>query len=143
MTTPQNPVRASPRIVLVYDDECPMCDAWCRMVRIRESVGTLQLVNARVPGPEVDEITRRGLDIDEGMVLIVDDALFYGADAIHAICLMSTAAGVFNRFNHWVFRSPGRARWLYPVLREMRGVALRLLRKTRINNLGVAGRERF
>ena len=26
-------------ILLVYDEECPLCDAYCRMVRIRESVG--------------------------------------------------------------------------------------------------------
>jgi hypothetical protein len=31
-------------ILLVYDKECPLCDAYRRMVRIRESVGTLRLV---------------------------------------------------------------------------------------------------
>jgi predicted DCC family thiol-disulfide oxidoreductase YuxK len=31
-------------ILLVYDKECPLCDAYCR---IRESIGTLRLVNAR------------------------------------------------------------------------------------------------
>lgn len=44
-------------ILLVYDTECPLCDAYCRMVRIRESVGTLRLVNARDAGAVMDEIT--------------------------------------------------------------------------------------
>ena len=43
----------------------------CRMVRIRESVGALRLVNARDAGSVMDEVTRKGLDIDQGMVLKV------------------------------------------------------------------------
>jgi len=26
----------SREILLVYDEECPLCDAYCRMVRIRD-----------------------------------------------------------------------------------------------------------
>lgn len=39
----------SREILLVYDEECPLCDAYCRMIRVRESVGVLRLVNAREP----------------------------------------------------------------------------------------------
>lgn len=130
-------------ILLVYDRQCPACDAFCRLVRIRETVGELRLVDARAGGPAMDEITRRGLDIDEGMVLIMDDALYYGADAIHALALIGTRSGVFNRVNHWIFRSRRRARLLYPILRSMRNLLLKILRRTRINNLGLAGRDRF
>src|SRR5258708_22757315 len=72
-------------ILLVYDKECPLCDAYCRMVRVRESVGTLRLVNARDASTIMNEITSQGLDIDQGMVLKVEDALYYGADAIHVL----------------------------------------------------------
>lgn len=33
-------------VLLVYDEQCPFCDAYCRAVRIRESVGVLRLVDA-------------------------------------------------------------------------------------------------
>jgi len=33
-------------ILVVYDKECPVCDAYCHAVRIPESVGELRLVNA-------------------------------------------------------------------------------------------------
>jgi hypothetical protein len=50
--------------VLVIDDkQCPACDYYCNMVRIRASVGRLVLVDARDGGPVMDEITARGLDM--------------------------------------------------------------------------------
>jgi predicted DCC family thiol-disulfide oxidoreductase YuxK len=130
-------------ILLVYDRECPVCDAYCRMVRIRESVGVLRLVNARDASGIMDEITAKGLDIDEGMVLKFGNTLYYGADAIHVLSLMSTRSGVFNRFTYWIFRSKRLSTILYPLFRFFRNLLLKLLRKSRINNLGLPRRERF
>jgi predicted DCC family thiol-disulfide oxidoreductase YuxK len=133
----------SAEILLVYDRECPVCDAYCRMVRIRESVGALRLVNARDAGGIMDEITAKGLDIDEGMVLKFGNSLYYGADAIHVLSLMSSRSGVFNRLTYWIFRSKGLSTMLYPLFRFFRNLLLKLLRKSRINNLGLPRRERF
>ncbi|MGH8760366.1 MAG: DCC1-like thiol-disulfide oxidoreductase family protein [Burkholderiales bacterium] len=130
-------------ILLVYDKQCPVCDAYCRMVRIRESFGMLRLVNARDASAIMDEITARGLDIDEGMVLKVGSTLYYGAEAIHALSLMSSRSDVFNWFTFWIFRSKSLSAILYPLFRFFRNLLLKLLRKSRINNLGHPRRERF
>ena len=130
-------------ILLVYDKQCPACDFYCNLVRIRGSVGNLVLVDAREGGAVMDEITGAGLDIDEGMVLKVGDELFYGADAIHALAMMSTRSGVFNRIAYFAFRSPRVAAVLYPMLRACRNLLLKLLGKSRINNLGLADNARF
>jgi len=130
-------------ILLVYDEECPLCDAYCRMARIQQSIGSLRLVNARDDSSVMREVTREGMDIDQGMVLKVDDVLYYGADAIHALSLMSSGSGVFNRLNHWIFRSSARSRVIYPALRSCRNLLLKLLRRTKINNLQVPGVHRF
>ena len=130
-------------IYLVYDTECPACDQYCRLVRIRESAGELVLVDARAPGPLMDEITAAGLDIDQGMVLKLDHQLYYGADAIHMLALLGSPSGLFNRFNRRLFGSRHLSRVLYPLLRACRNLLLKILRKTRINNLGLKDRERF
>ncbi len=130
-------------ILLVYDEECPVCAAYCRMVRIRESVGRLRLVNARDASAVLKEITRQGLDIDQGMVLKVDNVLYYGSDAVHALSLMRSPSGVFNHVNHWVFQSQTRSRMLYPVLRSCRILLLKTLQKTKINNLGLPYNDHF
>ena len=130
-------------IFLVYDRQCPMCEYYCTLSRVRESAGRLVLVDARDGGPLMGEITAAGLDIDDGMVLKAGDRLYYGADAIHALSLMGTNSGVFNRVAYWTFRSRRVSRVLYPVLRAGRNLLLKLLGRTRINNLGRPGRDRF
>ena len=130
-------------ILLVYDKQCPVCDNYCRMARIRESVGDLKLVDARESSAVMDEITARGLDIDQGMVLKMGDRLYYGSDAIHALALISSRSGIFNRLNYWIFKSKSLSHILYPVLRFFRNLLLKLLGKTKINNLGLKDNYRF
>jgi len=130
-------------VLLVYDGECPACDNYCRVVRIREDVGRLVLVDAREDTPIMREITTAGLDIDDGMVLKLGDALYYGSDAIHMLAMIGSRSGLLNRLNFHLFRSPRVAAVLYPALRACRAVLLRLLGRTRINNLGLEDNTRF
>ncbi len=132
-----------PEILLVYDKECPACKAYCQIARIRESVGELKIVDARENSEVLKEITAQGLDIDQGMVLKMGEELYYGSDAINALALISSRSGVLNRLNYWIFKSKTVSSFLYPVLRYFRNLLLKMLGKTKINNLGVSGNERF
>lgn len=132
-----------PIIQLIYDTECPACDYYCHMVRIREDVGELQLIDAREDSAAMHEVTQRGLDIDQGIVLIVNDQLYYGADAVHVLSLLGTRSGVLNRINYWMFKSKRVSKLLYPMLRAMRNLLLKLLRKSKINNLGLQSNDKF
>jgi predicted DCC family thiol-disulfide oxidoreductase YuxK len=134
---------SSAEVFVVYDKECPACNYYCTMVRIRESVGRLVLVDARDGGPIMDEITAKRLDIDQGMVVKVGSELYYGSDAIHVLSLMGTNKGFFNRLAYWSFRSRAIAKVLYPILRACRNTLLKILGKTKINNMRVEGNERF
>lgn len=133
----------SNQIFLIYDKECPACNNYCQIVRIRESIGTLHILDARESSDIMDEITAHGLDIDQGMVLKVDDQLYYGADAIHTLALMSSRSNVLNRLNYWIFRSKTISYVLYPVLRLFRNMLLTLSGKTKINNLKKSHNSKF
>ena len=136
-------MKAEPEVLMIYDKQCPACDHYCNLVRIRESVGRLVLVDARLGGPVMDEITAARLDIDQGMVVKVGKELYYGADAMHALALMGTSRGFFNRIAYSAFRSRRISRILYPMLRACRNLLLKALGRTKINNLGVTGNDRF
>lgn len=120
---------------LVYDGECPVCRNYCRHIRLREAAGRLHLVDARQPGPLMDEITRARLDIDQGMVLKVRGRLYYGAVAMHMITLMSTRAGWFNRLSYLFFGTRLAARIFYPAGKAVRNLLLKLLGISYIRNL--------
>jgi predicted DCC family thiol-disulfide oxidoreductase YuxK len=134
---------AREEIFLVYDKQCPVCDNYCRLVHIRETVGELKLMDARESSAVMDEITVQGLDIDQGRVLKMGDRLYYGSDAIHALALISSRSGIFNRLNYWMFKSRTLSRIFYPVLRFFRNLLLKLLRRTKINNLRLENNDRF
>ena len=130
-------------ILLVYDKECPACNNYCQVLRIREGVGELNIINARENSAVMEEITAQGLDIDQGMVLKMGGQLYYGSDAIHALALISSRSGVFNRLNYWIFKSKTMSRFFYPLLRFCRNLLLKALGKTKINNLSIKGNDRF
>ena len=130
-------------ILLVYDRECPACNAYCQVVNIRESVGELRIVDARENSQIMEEITAQGLDIDQGMVLKMGGQLYYGADAIHALALIGSRSGIFNRINYWMFKSRTASSLLYPILRFFRNLLLKILGKSKINNLNTEGNEKF
>ncbi|NOT97654.1 MAG: DUF393 domain-containing protein [Sideroxydans sp.] len=120
---------------LVYDGECPVCKTYCKYIRIREAVGRLHLIDARHPSSLLDEITEAGLDIDQGMVLKFKGAVYYGADAIHILTLLSTPSGIFNRLNYYFFSSKIGAKIFYPMGKAFRTVLLKILGIQYIDNL--------
>lgn len=130
-------------ILLVYDKQCPACDFYCRRIDVHDSAGRLVRVDARDQTPIMAEISELGLDIDEGMVLKVGDRLYYGAEAINQLARLSSNKGFFNRFAAAIFRSPSVARAAYPILKACRNLLLKFLRRRRINNLQLPGKDRF
>lgn len=117
---------------LLYDGECPFCSRYVTHVRLREAAGPVILVNAREHPALVEEVQRQGYDIDTGMVLKLNGNYYHGADCIHALALLTTQSGWFNRLNALAFRSRTFARLAYPVLRAGRNFTLKLLGRARL-----------
>jgi len=130
-------------ILLIYDKECPACNNYCQMVQIKDTVGDLKIINARDSSNVMKEITEADLDIDQGMVLKLGGKLYYGSDAIHALALLSSRSGMFNRVNYWMFKSERVSKLLYPMLRSCRNLLLKGIGVSKINNLNKDGNDTF
>jgi predicted DCC family thiol-disulfide oxidoreductase YuxK len=128
--------QSKPDTWIVYDGQCPFCSRYVQLVRLRETLGQIKLVDAREGGPIVDEARAAGLDLDEGMVLKLDGRFYHGADCIHMLALLSTPSSWFNRVNAAVFRSRTASRLLYPALRAGRNAVLRMLGRSKLNPQG-------
>jgi predicted DCC family thiol-disulfide oxidoreductase YuxK len=127
METEGSQARQEPIAWIVYDGDCPFCSAYVKLIRLRESLGRVELVNARDGGPLVAEALAAGADLDQGMALKLDGRFYFGDECVHRLALLSTPSGLFNRVNARVFRSRAASRTLYPVLRAGRNAALKLL----------------
>lgn len=115
-------------ISVIYDGECPFCASYVSMMRLRQAVGPVDLVDARSGDPRVREVVRAGHDLDAGMVVLWQDEIFYGDRAVHLLATLSSeGGGPFNRLQRAVFANPRRAARLYPVLAFGRRLFLRLI----------------
>jgi len=114
-------------LTVVYDGDCPLCSAYVTQLRLKETAGGLELVDARQHPDTVEALDERGYSLDEGMVVIAGGNVYHGADAIHVLALMSSRRGWFNRLNYRVFRSRNLSAVLYPALVAGRRALLWLL----------------
>ena len=122
-----------PELVVVYDGLCPFCSAYIQMLRLKQSVRTVELIDARSRPEIVEEFAARGLDLDNGMSVIYGSRLYYGSDAVNVLSHLTTASGLVNRGVAFVLRNPATARTIYPVMRHGRALALTLLRRPSLN----------
>lgn len=113
-------------IRIVYDGDCPFCSAYARLARLRQR-HDVELVNAREARGLVRRLRRRGMDVDDGMIVLVDGEAHHGDDA--AAYLESAARGGPGGDGRSAGGGDGGGwiRRVYPLLYRLRGLALRLL----------------
>ncbi len=112
---------------VLYDGQCPFCARYATMIRLREAVGAVSLVDARTRPDCVAEMRARGLEINETMLVQYEGTAYVGGDAIHMIALLSAPSGLWNRLWAEVMKRRRLARLLYPALRMGRNLSLRLM----------------
>jgi len=126
-------------IWFVYDGDCPFCRTAASLYKVKEAVGKLHIIDARKEKnhPVVLEIIQKRLSLDEGMIIKFNNTYYHGADALHIMALLGSSSDLLNGINSLLFRSKSLSKLLYPLMRGMRNMALRIKGITPINNLAV------
>ncbi|MDI1227552.1 MAG: DCC1-like thiol-disulfide oxidoreductase family protein [bacterium] len=119
------------KIEILYDDQCPICRGYCTKVQLQAGAGALVLTDARKDGALMDEVTRQGLDIDEGMVVKIDGNIYYGSEAMRVLVPLTTAGPIERA----LFRTRRISALVYGFCKGVRNLLLRLLRIKKIENL--------
>ena len=114
--------------ILVYDEDCPVCTKYVRSFRLKEEGAVVNFVGARrSSNPILKELAEKNIDTQEGMVLITGDTTYHSAEAIHQLALLGSNTGFFNKINHAIFSSKKISHVLYPILKFLRSLLLKLL----------------
>lgn len=120
----QEPQYMSNTLYLIYDGECPLCRNSAQAIKIKESVGHLEIINARSSHPLVAEAIEKGFDLNEGIVVKHNDHYYSGADGIHFLALISSSSDLFNKINHAIFKYKWLSFIFYPLFRGVRNIIL-------------------
>ncbi|MFV0368680.1 MAG: DUF4166 domain-containing protein [Hyphomicrobiaceae bacterium] len=135
----------SRKITFIYDGDCPLCTSAALAARIKRDYGTLELLNARqaAEDPHVMEITRRGLDLDEGMAIIADGRIYHGREALSFMARYGKASNPIMASLRALFWSDTIAGLTYPWMRGTRNWLLRRRNKKPIDNLQLSAKPTF
>jgi predicted DCC family thiol-disulfide oxidoreductase YuxK len=129
----------------IYDGECPLCTSAAQALRIKRQLGALHLINARQNTHEelVAEVTNRGFDLDEGMVIYHQGQFYHGKEALKFMARHGSAKNVFSVFCKSLFGSNFVSGFSYPWLRGARNMLLRRKNVGRIDNLNLKDQPTF
>ena len=72
--------------IFVYDGECPFCNHFAELLEIKSKLNNIKILDGRKNLTLIKSLLDKGYDIDKGAILLKDEEIFHGADAINTIC---------------------------------------------------------
>ena len=109
----------------IYDGECPFCNHFAELLELKSNIYNIKIVDGRKNLSIIKPLFDRGYDIDKGAILLKDDDVFHGAEAINTICkkVKNPSSNLLKLLSN-TFKSNKRAVLLFPLLLRARRLAL-------------------
>ena len=117
---------------IIYDGDCPFCSKYVRLIQLKNTVGDVELINARSNTSLTEKLKKLSIDVNQGMVLIDDEDIYFAEDCVHRLALLSTSSTLFNRINKFIFKHKILSKLLYPIMKAGRNLILVLLQRKQI-----------
>ena len=101
----------------IYDGECPFCNNFAELLEIKSKIKNIQIIDGRKNLNIIRSLLEKGFDLDKGAILLKDDDIFHGANAIHTICkeIKNPTSNLLKILSS-VFKSNERTRFFFPLL---------------------------
>lgn len=117
------------KLELYYDYECPFCKEYSKYVVLKKK-HDVSLFNARENIQQIKKLKEKGFDINTGMILVVDeDEMYHGADAARKLDTILYKQNLLDKFLSFIVRLPGFKLMIYPSIKLLRNIVLRLAGK--------------
>ena len=109
----------------IYDGECPFCNHFAELLEIKSKIANIKILDGRKNLNLIKSLLKRGYDLDKGAILLKDEDIFHGADAINTICkqINNPSSSLLLLLSR-IFKSTKRTKVLFPFLIRARRFAL-------------------
>ena len=109
----------------IYDGECPFCNHFAELLEIKSKIKNIKILDGRKILPLINSLLKKGYDLDKGAILLKDENIFHGAEAINTICkqINNPSSNLLLLLSR-VFKSTKRTNLLFPLLVRARRFAL-------------------
>ena len=109
----------------IYDGECPFCNHFAELLEIKSKLNNIEILDGRKNLTLIKSLLEKGYDIDKGAILLKDEDILHGAEAINTICkqIKNPSSSLLFLLTR-VFKSTKRTKVLFPLLVRARRFAL-------------------
>ena len=112
-------------LTFIYDGECPFCNHFAELLELKSKIKDISILDGRKNPKLIRDLLIKGYDLDNGAILLKDEDIFHGADAINAICkLIKEPSSKLLEVLSEIFKSSKRTRFIFPFLVRARRLAL-------------------
>ena len=109
----------------IYDGECPFCNHFAELLEMKSKITNIQILDGRKNLTLIETLLEKGYDLDKGAILLKDEDIFHGANAINTICKqISNPSSSLLFLLSRVFNSNKRTKMIFPFLIRARRFAL-------------------
>ena len=115
----------TPNYTFIYDGECPFCNHFAELLEIKSKISNIKILDGRKNITLIESLLEKGYDLDKGAILLKDEDIFHGAEAINTICKqISNPSSSLLMLLSSIFKSNKRTRVIFPLLIRARRLAL-------------------
>ncbi len=109
----------------IYDGECPFCNHFAELLEIKSKITNIKILDGRKNLTLINSLLDKGYDLDKGAILLKNEEIFHGAEAINTICkqIINPSSSLLLLLSK-VFKSTKRTKVLFPFLVRARRFAL-------------------
>ena len=113
------------KYTFIYDGECPFCNHFAELLEIKSKINNIKIVDGRKNLTLLNSLFDRGYDLDKGAILLKNEQIFHGAEAINTICneINNPSSSLLLLLSN-VFKSTKRTNLLFPLLVRARRFVL-------------------
>ena len=109
----------------IYDGECPFCNHFAELLEIKSKLTNIKILDGRKNFTLINSLLDKGYDLDKGAILLKDEDILHGAEAINTICKqINNPSSSLLLLLSKVFKSTKRTKVLFPLLVRARRLAL-------------------
>ena len=111
--------------LFIYDGECPFCNHFAQLLELKSNLPSLQIIDGRENLEKLTQLYNQGYDLNKGAILIKDEKIMHGAEAISWICSeLKEPNDSLLKFLKVIFLSNKRSKKIFPVLLWGRRITL-------------------
>ena len=117
----------SDKSLFIYDGECPFCNHFAQLLELKCSLSNFEILDGRKNLALLSQLYNQGYDLNKGAILISNDKIMHGADAINSICSdIKEPSDSLLELLRIIFTSNKRTNFFFPFLLWGRRLSLTL-----------------